>query len=236
MQNCMIYPMPTSHFRNLNEETGTDDFIPNPSTSYGLPPSPNHAILILTNAFKTAIKENRIHTLKGLSKQFLHQLDSNLEFFMYHHSDLEACYQTQMTSSTPTPPTQLTPLPPLNTVFNLVPVSNLLNLKHLPGAANLQTSTPNCRPSWTGSTWPKLKIMLNWLSLNRPSLLLNEDLSTTSLTELKSLQTFLLYTCMVYIPVNYTLHLISEKMKPTKQCMFCGALLGVTGLGRHMCK
>ena len=60
----------------------------------GLPPPPNHAILILTNAFKTEIKENRIHTLKNLSKQYLHQLDTNLEFFMYDFSDLEACYQT----------------------------------------------------------------------------------------------------------------------------------------------
>ena len=147
MQDCIIWPTPTNHVRDLTEEMGTDDSMPNPLTSSGLPPPPNHAILILTNAFKTAIKENRIHTLKGLSKQFLHQLDSNLEFFMYHHSDLEACYQTQMTSSTPTPPTQLTPLPPLNTVFNLVPVSNLLSLIHQPGVANLQTSTPGCRPS-----------------------------------------------------------------------------------------
>ena len=103
------------------------------------PPPPNHAILILTNAFKTAIKENRIHILKGLSKQFLHQVDTNLEFFMYDHSDLEACYQL---NSTPTPPSLMIPPPSLSTINNLVPVSNLLSLIHLPGAANLQTSTP----------------------------------------------------------------------------------------------
>ena len=131
MQNCMICPTPTSHVRNLNEETGTDDFIPNPSTSYGLPPSPNHAILILTNAFKIAIKENRIHILKGLSKQFFHQFDTNLEFFIYDHSDLEACYQTanDIINSHTTITTD--PFPPLSTASNLVLVSNLLNQLYL---------------------------------------------------------------------------------------------------------
>jgi len=111
MQDCTICPTPTNHVRDLTEEMGTDDPMPNLPTSSGLPPPPNHAILILTNAFKIAIKENRIHTLKGLSKQFLHQLDTNLEFFMYNHSDLEACYQTandiinSLSTTTADPPT-----------------------------------------------------------------------------------------------------------------------------------
>ena len=94
MQDCTTCPTPTNHVRDLTEEMGIDDPMPNLPTSSGLPPPPNHAILILTHAFKTAIKENPIHILKGLSKQFLHQVDTNLEFFMYDHSAPEACYQT----------------------------------------------------------------------------------------------------------------------------------------------
>ena len=127
MQDCIICLTPTNHVRDLNEEIGTNDSMPNLPTSSGLPPPPNHAILILTNAFKIAIKENRIHILKGLSKQFLHQFDTNLEFFIYDHSDLEACYQTanDIINSHTTITTD--PFPPLSTASNLVLVSNLLN-------------------------------------------------------------------------------------------------------------
>ena len=58
------------------------------------PPPPNHPILLLSIAFKNAIKENRIYALKALSKQFIHQLETNLEFITYDHSDLATCYQT----------------------------------------------------------------------------------------------------------------------------------------------
>ena len=99
---------------------------------------------------------------------------------MYDRSDLEACEQTANDIINSHSTTIADPPPP--SFNNLVPVSNLLSLIHLPGVASLQISTPGCRPSWTGSTWPKLKIMLKWLSLKMLSLLLNKDLSTTSLT------------------------------------------------------
>ena len=145
MQDCIICPTPTNHVRNQTEEMGTDDSMPNLPTSSEDPPPPNHVILILTKAFKTAIKENRIHILKGLSKQYLHQVDTNLEFFMFYHSDLEACYQTPNDIINSHSTTIADPPPP--SFNNLEPVSNLLSLIHLPGLASLQTSTPGCRPS-----------------------------------------------------------------------------------------
>ena len=118
---------PTNHVRNLGEKLGTNDTTPTPPTSSDLPPPPpNHPILILSNAFKNAIRENRIYALKSLSKQFIHQLDTNLEFFAYDHSDLATCYQTaediinaHTTVAAEPPPSQSTSI--------LVLVSNLLN-------------------------------------------------------------------------------------------------------------
>ena len=92
---CTICPTPTNHVRNLGEELGTDDTNPTlPTTSDLPPPPPNHPILILSNPFKITIRKNRIYALKSLSKQFIHQLDTNLEFFAYDHSDLATYYQT----------------------------------------------------------------------------------------------------------------------------------------------
>ena len=96
LQDARLYHVPHTHqpCSRSNRGNGNRWSHAKPSDLLRPPPPPNHAILILTNAFKTAIKENRIHILKGLSKQFLHQVDTNLEFFMYDHSALEACYQT----------------------------------------------------------------------------------------------------------------------------------------------
>ena len=55
---CAICPTPTNHVRNLDEEQGTDDTNPTTPTTSDLPPPSNHPILILSNAFKIAIKEN----------------------------------------------------------------------------------------------------------------------------------------------------------------------------------
>ena len=102
------------------------------------PPPPNHPILILSNAFKIAIRKNRIYALKSLSKQFIHQLDTNLEFFAYDHSDLATWYQTA--EDIINAHTTLTADPPLpSSTSNLVLVSNFLSLIHRPGAANLGT-------------------------------------------------------------------------------------------------
>ena len=95
LSGCTICPTPTNQVHNLDVELGTDDTTPNPPTSSDLPPpSPNHPILLLSIAFRNAIKENPIYALKALSKQFIYQLETNLEFFAYDHSDLATYYQT----------------------------------------------------------------------------------------------------------------------------------------------
>ena len=59
LAGCTICPTPTNHVRNLDEELGTDDTNSTIPTTSDLPPTPpNHPILILSNAFKIAIKEN----------------------------------------------------------------------------------------------------------------------------------------------------------------------------------
>ena len=152
LQDARLYHVPHTHqpCSRSNRGNGNRWSHAKPSDLLRPPPPPNHAILILTHAFKTAIKENPIHILKGLSKQFLHQVDTNLEFFMYDHSALEACYQTANDIINSHSTTTADPPPP--SFNNLVPVSNLPSLIHLPGVASQQISTPGCQPSWTGST------------------------------------------------------------------------------------
>ena len=78
-----------------------------------------------------------------LSKQFIHQLATNLEFFTYDHSDLATCYQTA--EDIINAHTTVAADPPLpSSTINLLLASNLLSLIHQPGAANLQISTPGC--------------------------------------------------------------------------------------------
>ena len=141
LSGCTICPTPTNHVRNLDEELETGHTSPTPPTSSNLPlPPPNHPILLLSIAFKNAIKE-------ALSKQFVLQLEINLEFATYDTSDLATCYQTAEdiinahTTVVAAPP----PLPSSTT--NLLLVSNLLSSIHRPGAANLGISTPGCQTS-----------------------------------------------------------------------------------------
>ena len=69
-----------------------------------IPPTPNHPILLLSTAFKNTIKENRIYALKALSKQFIHQLETNLEFTPTTTPTLPPVTKSQRTSSMPTTP------------------------------------------------------------------------------------------------------------------------------------
>ena len=66
-----------------------------PQTTDELPhPPPNHPILIITAAFKRAILKKDITLLKSCVKQYLHHLDTNLEFMKFDCSDLHASYLT----------------------------------------------------------------------------------------------------------------------------------------------
>ena len=83
LSGCTICPTPTNHVRNLDEELETGHTSPTPPTSSNLPlPQPNHPILLLSIAFKNAIKENRIYALKALSKQFVLKLETNLPSYI----------------------------------------------------------------------------------------------------------------------------------------------------------
>ena len=176
MQGCMICPTPTNHVRNLDKELNIDETNSTPSTLADLPqPPPDHLILMSTRRLHTIIQQNNVELLKSTIKLLQISIESNLDFLMYDCSAFDAAWKTasdilathaSMSSIIPAPPPLL-----LSTINNLTPVSNLLSLIPLPGAANLQTSTPGCRPSWTGSTWPEPKKMLKWLSLKMPFLL-----------------------------------------------------------------
>ena len=100
--------------------TQDDDQLPHPP--------PDHLILIITAALKRAILEKDITLLKSYVHQYLHQLETNLEFFKYNCSDLEAYYLTAediLTShsalSTPPPAPPLPTKPDLPTY--LIPIS-----------------------------------------------------------------------------------------------------------------
>ena len=89
LQGCMICCTPTNHVRNLDKALSSNDTSRTSPTTINLPqPPPNHTILILTNAFKNAIRENWIYTLNALYKQFIIQMETNLEFFIHEQYDL----------------------------------------------------------------------------------------------------------------------------------------------------
>ena len=76
----MICRTPTNHVRNLDVALSNNDAIPDTLTT------PMHSNMQL--------ERTKSHTLNALSKQFIHQMETNLEFFIYDHSDLKASYQT----------------------------------------------------------------------------------------------------------------------------------------------
>jgi len=115
------------------------------------------------------MQQNNIELLKSTIKLLQKTIESNLDFVMYDCSAFDAAWKTasdilathtSMSSIIPRSPPPL-----LSTINNLVPVSNLLNLIHLPGAANLADFYP-------------------WLStiLNGFNLTLAEDVVKVALT------------------------------------------------------
>ena len=121
----MVCCTPTNHIRNLDEALNSSDATQIPPTTDKLPhPPPDHPILIITAAFKRAILKKDITLLKSCVKQYLHHLDTNLEFMKYHCSDLHASFLTAediLTShtalSTPLPTSPL----PANKFHHLLP-------------------------------------------------------------------------------------------------------------------
>ena len=94
-QGCLVCRTPTNHVRNLDEELSSSDAVQVSPTDDQLPhPPPDHPILIITATFKRAILKKNITLLKACVKQYLHHLETNLEFFKYNCSDLEASYLT----------------------------------------------------------------------------------------------------------------------------------------------
>ena len=103
------------------------------------------------------MQENQIHTLNALSKQFIHQMETNLEFFIYDHSDLKASYQAALNvinSHT----TMSTPLP-----------SSPLNKQAQQPYASFKDPKLDT-PNWSGKScdfYPWLSAVLNRFTLTR---------------------------------------------------------------------
>ena len=155
LSGCTICRTPTNHVRNLDVELGTDDTTPTPPTSSDLPPPPNHPILLLSTAFKNAIKENRIYALKALSKQFIHQLETNLEFTPTTTPTLPPVTKSQRTSSMPTTPVAAEKKNPSQ--LNIQPQASFKPPK-------LDT------PTWSGKSgdfYPWLSTILNGFNLTQ---------------------------------------------------------------------
>ena len=113
---------------------------------------PNHLILLFTHQLRTEIQQNDIEVMESTKKLLQKTRESNLKFLKYDCSDLNAASMAtsdlliiHYSSSTTNPASPRPYL--LSTANNLTPVSNLLNLIHLTGGPNLQTSTPGWRPS-----------------------------------------------------------------------------------------
>ena len=91
LQGCMICRTPTNHVRNLEEALcTTEDASASPSSNVHSQPPDDHVFWTLTSAFKNAIQLDNTDLLSSLVKQYKHQLDTNLEFFDYDLSVLDA--------------------------------------------------------------------------------------------------------------------------------------------------
>ena len=97
-QGCLVCVTPTNHVRNLDEALSNSEATQvHPTTDKEplLPaPPPDHPILFINAALKRAIRKKDIILLKSYVKQYIHQLDTNLEFTKYDCSDLHTSYLT----------------------------------------------------------------------------------------------------------------------------------------------
>ena len=150
LSSTMMHDLLHTHQPRLQPGRGTKQQRRHPLHS-------DHAILIHTNAFKYAIRENQIHTLNALSKQFIRQMETNLEFLKHDHSDLKASYQTAVNvinSHT----TMSTPLP-----------SSPLNKQTQQPHASFKDPKLDT-PNWSGKScdfYPWLSAVLNRFTLTR---------------------------------------------------------------------
>ena len=53
------------------------------------PPSTSPSLLRTTPSWSSPMHSNRIHLLSALSKQYIHQIETNLKFFIYDHFNLQ---------------------------------------------------------------------------------------------------------------------------------------------------
>ena len=79
----------------MDEELSSSDTVQVSPTADQRPhPPPDHPILFITAALKPAILKKDITLLKAYVKQYLHHLETNLDFVKYNCSDLHASYLT----------------------------------------------------------------------------------------------------------------------------------------------
>ena len=139
------------------------------------PPPANHAILLLTKAFRFAIQANNIKELTAINESYIQSLKSNLDFLLYDCSNLHAISEIAMTSSTPTlpPPLHYPHLHPTARSLPLLfhhhlPVSSHPNLSLTTGADCSTTSIPGCSQSSMDSPSPDATTLPSWVSLSKP--------------------------------------------------------------------
>ena len=103
---------PITHIRNLDVALNGSNASPTSPTIADRPQPPiNHPILTLTAAFLDAIQENNIFELTAIYHLYKQSLKSNLDFFLYDRSNLQAAHNTAMqllnsyiAASAPLPP------------------------------------------------------------------------------------------------------------------------------------
>ena len=106
----MICITPINHVRNLDMALNNDHNFRTSPTNADRPPPADHAILLLTKAFRFTIQANDIQELTAINESYIQSLQSNLEFLLYDRSVLRAIRQialnilnSQVATSTPLP-------------------------------------------------------------------------------------------------------------------------------------
>ena len=126
----MICITPINHVRNLDMALNNDHNPRTSPTTADCPPPADHAILLLTKAFRFAIQANDIKELTAINESYIQSLKSNLEFLLYDRSNLRAIRQiamnvlnshvatsTPLTTSQPNGQVPAAPLPPPSASF-----------------------------------------------------------------------------------------------------------------------
>jgi len=96
-QGCLVCCTPTNHIRNLDEALSNSDAPQDSPTSNEdtrPPPPPNHLILIFTNRFLDAIKDNDIPDIETTNQLYIKISTTNIEFLTYNCSALRSARLT----------------------------------------------------------------------------------------------------------------------------------------------